>query len=270
MKEDGLRQLENGVCVVSFEAIQTAIPRRISISGISIGFKYTGQPESCLRCSSMEHKVKDCPYQKRRKTKGQHEEEGLRVDVSSERSPQPYQNESQGHQEPHNKSQESFTRGNVPNAGDSEVAKQCNEIVLGATAANNKLIEAGAALTTDQPTSNFSFWENQTNPMVVPMEDIQSNENCKASKQLPKQNLFEEFVAVLARQDQADFVLFSKSKISQATGLYLRWKQGPYEESTALELGMSAVTDKSVIRQWKTLTDISPATAKLVQLHERL
>jgi hypothetical protein len=113
MKEDGLRQLENGVRVVSFEAIQTAIPRRLSISGISIVFKYTGQPESCLRCSSMEHKVKDCPHQKRRKRKEQHEKEGFRVDLSSEGSPQPNQNKSQGHQEACDKSQESFNKSRV-------------------------------------------------------------------------------------------------------------------------------------------------------------
>jgi acyl-CoA-binding protein len=98
------------------------------------------------------------------------------------------------------------------------------------------------------------------------------NKASKASKKQPEQNLFNEFVAALARQDPADFVLFKKSKISHATGLYLRWKQGTYNDSTALELGMDAVTDKDAIRQWKKLKDTTPATARamLVELHERL
>lgn len=35
--------------------------------GISIGFKYTGQPKSCLRCSSLDHVVAECPHKRAQK-----------------------------------------------------------------------------------------------------------------------------------------------------------------------------------------------------------
>ena len=67
-KEQGLENLENGCRVVSFSKLKKPIPVRLSYKGISIGFKYTGQPRSCLRCSSFEHLVAECPYKKAKST----------------------------------------------------------------------------------------------------------------------------------------------------------------------------------------------------------
>lgn len=63
-KAEGLQHLENGCRVVTFQKLNKPLPMRLSYKGISIGFKYTGQPKSCLRCSSLEHIVADCPYKK--------------------------------------------------------------------------------------------------------------------------------------------------------------------------------------------------------------
>ena len=67
-KEEDLKEFENGVRVVEYSKITTPIPGRIVYGGISIGIKYTGQPKTCLRCSSFDHMVKDCPLQRRKNT----------------------------------------------------------------------------------------------------------------------------------------------------------------------------------------------------------
>lgn len=56
---------ERGIRVVKFIKLSKAIPKRVVVAGIEIGFKYSGQPATCLRRHSMDHVVKDCP--KRRK-----------------------------------------------------------------------------------------------------------------------------------------------------------------------------------------------------------
>ena len=56
-----LSHLENGCRVVTFTKLDKPLPKRISYGGISIGFKYTGQPKSCVRCSSFEHEINECP-----------------------------------------------------------------------------------------------------------------------------------------------------------------------------------------------------------------
>ena len=63
-KEEGLENLENGCRVVAFSKLAKPLPVRLSYKGISIGFKYTGQPKSCLRCSSFDHLVAECPYKR--------------------------------------------------------------------------------------------------------------------------------------------------------------------------------------------------------------
>ena len=63
-KEEGLENLENGCRVLAFSKLAKPLPVRLSYKGISIGFKYTGQPKSCLRCSSFDHLVAECPYKR--------------------------------------------------------------------------------------------------------------------------------------------------------------------------------------------------------------
>ena len=43
------------------------IPRNMTLQTVSFGFKDTGQPPQCFKCSSLEHIIKDCPL-KRAKT----------------------------------------------------------------------------------------------------------------------------------------------------------------------------------------------------------
>jgi hypothetical protein len=69
MKEEDLQQFENGVRVATFEKLEKDLPHHLTVSGLSIGFKYTDQPQSCVRCSSMEHTVKNCPLKRRKTTK---------------------------------------------------------------------------------------------------------------------------------------------------------------------------------------------------------
>lgn len=68
MKEPDLAEFENGVRVAAFESIDKPLPQRVTVAGLSIGFKYTGQPKSCVRCSSFDHLVKDCPLRRRHKS----------------------------------------------------------------------------------------------------------------------------------------------------------------------------------------------------------
>ena len=63
--EPGLETYDNGCRVVIFTKLDKDLPVRLTYHGVSIGFKYTGQPLSCIRCSSMEHVVKNCPIQRR-------------------------------------------------------------------------------------------------------------------------------------------------------------------------------------------------------------
>ena len=66
-KVQELSHLENGCRVVTFTKLNKPLPKRISYGGISIGFKYTGQPKSCVRCSSFEHEINECPRGRFRK-----------------------------------------------------------------------------------------------------------------------------------------------------------------------------------------------------------
>ncbi|KAK3719191.1 hypothetical protein QZH41_000985 [Actinostola sp. cb2023] len=68
-KEQDLQQYKNGVCVVEFESLDTAIPSRIHYAGINISFVYTGQPKTCVRCGALDHLVKECPVTKRPRNK---------------------------------------------------------------------------------------------------------------------------------------------------------------------------------------------------------
>jgi len=67
-KETDLRHYENGVRVTEFDALTQPIPSRVNFAGINIGFKYTGQPKTCVRCMSFDHLVKDCTATRRAKT----------------------------------------------------------------------------------------------------------------------------------------------------------------------------------------------------------
>lgn len=60
-KEEGLRHLENGAHVVEFARLHQNIPRQIVVGGIPIGFKYSGQPNTCFKCGSADHLVRNCP-----------------------------------------------------------------------------------------------------------------------------------------------------------------------------------------------------------------
>lgn len=63
--EEGYTHIERGVRVAEFIKITRDIPKKIVLSGIEVGFKYSGQPATCYRCQSMEHMVKDCPKRRR-------------------------------------------------------------------------------------------------------------------------------------------------------------------------------------------------------------
>ena len=65
-----LRHVENGICVVEFTKITRAIPKRIAVGSVEIGFKYTGQPATCYRCQSTEDMVKDCPKRRAGRFRG--------------------------------------------------------------------------------------------------------------------------------------------------------------------------------------------------------
>ena len=60
-KEEGLCHLENGARVVEFARLTQNIPRQIVVEGIPIGFKYSGQPNTCFKCGSLDHLVFNCP-----------------------------------------------------------------------------------------------------------------------------------------------------------------------------------------------------------------
>ncbi|KAK3753061.1 hypothetical protein QZH41_005509 [Actinostola sp. cb2023] len=67
-KEADLKKFENGVRVIEFDTLTQAIPSRIHYAGHNIGIKYTGQPKTCVRCSSLEHLVRECPLNKKKQT----------------------------------------------------------------------------------------------------------------------------------------------------------------------------------------------------------
>ena len=45
--EEGFTHIENGIRVAEFNKIDRAIPKRIVMAGMEIGFKYSGQPVTC-------------------------------------------------------------------------------------------------------------------------------------------------------------------------------------------------------------------------------
>ncbi|KAL9989385.1 hypothetical protein ACROYT_G003929 [Oculina patagonica] len=68
--EEGYKHIENSVRVVEFLRIDRDIPKRVSLGGLDIGFKYSGQPVTCHRCHSLEHMVKNCPFTRRNPVPG--------------------------------------------------------------------------------------------------------------------------------------------------------------------------------------------------------
>ena len=64
--------------MVAFSKLNKPIPVRLSHKGMSIGFKYTGQPRSCPGCSSFEHLVSECPYRKAKSTETQNRSQNRR------------------------------------------------------------------------------------------------------------------------------------------------------------------------------------------------
>lgn len=64
-QEEGLTHIERGIRVVEYNKLSQSIPKRVVVEGIEIGFKYSGQPATCLKCHATDHVVKNCP--KRRK-----------------------------------------------------------------------------------------------------------------------------------------------------------------------------------------------------------
>ena len=66
-KDAGFPHIMTGVRVIQFTKMRKHIPGNMTIQTVSIGFKYTGQPPQCFKCSSLEHMIKDCPL-KRAKT----------------------------------------------------------------------------------------------------------------------------------------------------------------------------------------------------------
>ncbi|KAL9976923.1 hypothetical protein ACROYT_G014266 [Oculina patagonica] len=68
--EEGYDHIENGVRVVEFLRIDHDISKRVSLGGLDIGFKYSGQPVTCHGCHSLEHVVKNCPSRRRNPVQG--------------------------------------------------------------------------------------------------------------------------------------------------------------------------------------------------------
>ena len=64
--EEGFRNIERGIRVAEFTALDRDLPRKVVTQGLEIFFKYTGQPMTCYRCGSTEHIVKHCPKQRPR------------------------------------------------------------------------------------------------------------------------------------------------------------------------------------------------------------
>ena len=50
--EEGYTHIKQGVLVAEFVKITRDIPKKIVLSGIEVGFKYSGQPATCYRCQS--------------------------------------------------------------------------------------------------------------------------------------------------------------------------------------------------------------------------
>lgn len=49
-QEEGFTHIEQGIQVVEFNKLTKAIPKRVDMAGIEIGFKYSGQSAMCLQC----------------------------------------------------------------------------------------------------------------------------------------------------------------------------------------------------------------------------
>lgn len=62
-KDEGLQHLENGARVVEFTRLNKDIPKQIVVQGVPIQLKYTGQPNTCFKCGSPDHLVRNCPKQ---------------------------------------------------------------------------------------------------------------------------------------------------------------------------------------------------------------
>ena len=89
-KDPELNHLENGCRVVAFTKLDKPLPKRISYGGISVGFKYTGQPNSCVKCSSFDHEINECPRRKPKPT--QNSKQSSKQDLKPENN-QPKENQ---------------------------------------------------------------------------------------------------------------------------------------------------------------------------------
>ncbi|XP_048587821.1 uncharacterized protein LOC125570312 [Nematostella vectensis] len=73
-KEPDLAAFENGCRLVLYDKLLRDLPARLTTNGASLSFKYTGQPQSCLRCSEIGHGVKECTKPRRRPHRRRREE----------------------------------------------------------------------------------------------------------------------------------------------------------------------------------------------------
>ena len=244
-KERDLETFENGVRVVEYETITTPIPSRVSYAGISIGFKYTGQPKSCIRCSSLDHLVKACPVARK-----------PRKNTTDDQTPSPPAVKEQ--QQIQDGAAENDSQTPSPPAGKEQQQTQDG-------AAENTAAENTDPHQTTPEASTIAWVNNEATveePAGSYSEPLPRERKRVASSPL-KTNAdpMDTFIAcILNREDNSLFSTVALDTVTTARAHVLQLEHGNFSDCKVQSLNIAG--DKLLCRTWQSLEDSEAETMK--------
>ena len=256
-KEADLRQFENGVRVVEFDELTTPLPSRLSFNGLNIGFKYTDQPRTCARCSSLEHLVRECPMVRAR---ARPTKPVLRPQTATAETPSPptASETTQERMDDHEADSSAPSAHQAPEA--EELASQAEEL---ATKAKELAHGAEKTTTEEQPRAEPEQQDgdllvsgSKRGRSTVPPSPV------KGSK-LQKKETYDLFADALIHSGRPGcdiFVQIPLKTLNKARSLRMQQEHGPFTADLAASVGLRA--EESVSKQWRKLREQDQATCE--------
>ena len=239
--EPGLETYENGCRVVIFTKLDKDLPVRLTYHGVSIGFKYTGQPLSCIRCSSMEHVVKDCPIQRRNR----------RPNMTVNR-PESKDRDSTA-PEPTTTAMETDSPTTKPAETPKENGNNATE------KPTEKTAEAKENSATPKPTETNAATDKNSNPRkrtsTTPLSPLKSTEK-KATRGVQVTHL-DQLTTDLQEPDESSILQMVPSDVvRQARAMCFQLKHGDFtRDKSKLLQNFDEKDQKTLTREWKKLKD---------------
>ena len=213
-KDPELNHLENGCRVVAFTKLDKPLPKRISYGGISVGFKYTGQPNSCVKCLSFDHEINECP---RRKPKPKQ---------NSKQDPKPENNQPTENQ-PDHAPRETDTPNQSENQTLNETQEKPEPLIVEMDTAETHSRKRKVVSPPDSPIKSDINRAKKTNPL----------------------NHHEEFISDLKKErDSVKLLKSPKDLVARARALFLHQELGNVDKADTKTLSFE--NKKQTLRIW--------------------